>query len=240
MVSIIIPAHEEAKYIGVSLEKILNQKDVVYINKSTDSKTIAAETPDRILCEITVVVSKGKDKTEDIVGQYPKVNLIAGNFKGVSDARNIGARASSGDILLFLDADTLLNEGFIKRLDSLKNSTNIIGTSKLYPDIQSLKAKIFMFCNNIAHIISKTSMALIFCHREIYDKVKGFDENMPAGEDLKFIKLALNEHAKFKYFGDISAVTSMRRFETVGYLKITFEWIKGYFFKPPSYYDVVR
>jgi glycosyltransferase involved in cell wall biosynthesis len=237
MISIIIPAHEEEKYIGVSLEKILNQKDIVYIDKNTDLKAIST---DQTLCEIIVVVSKGKDKTEFIVSRYPKVNLIAGNFCGVSEARNIGAKLSRGDVLLFLDADTLLNDGFLKKLDSLKNKPNSIGTSKLYPDIQSLKPRIFMFCNNIAHIISKTSMALIFCHKEIYNKVKGFDEKMPAGEDLKFIKLALKNHAKFKYIGDISAITSMRRFETAGYLKITLEWTKGYFIKPPSYYDVVR
>jgi hypothetical protein len=30
-----------------------------------------------------------------------------------------------------------------------------------------------MFGNNIAHIISKTSMALIFCHRDVYKEAGG-------------------------------------------------------------------
>lgn len=237
MISIVIPAHEEEKYIGISIERILNQKDVIFISKGDNVKKFS---PEQAICEITVVVSKGEDKTEEAVSRYKKVNLIAGNFSGVSEARNIGAKSSRGDILLFLDADTLLNDGFIKTLDSLKNNINLIGTSKLLPDINTFKAVLFMFLNNITHIVSKTSMALIFCHRDIYYKVSGFDEKMPAGEDLKFIKIALKNNAKFKYLGNISAVTSMRRFETYGYCKVAIEWIMGYFFKPPNYYDVVR
>ncbi len=237
MVSIVIPAHEEEKYIGVSIKKILSQKGVIFIDKYTDPANLNIN---QVICEITVVVSKGEDKTEEVVGRYSKVRLIAGNFSGVSEARNIGARSSRGDVFLFLDADTLLNDGFIKKLDSFKNTVNLIGTSKLLPDIGTFKAKAFMYFNNIIHIVSKTSMALIFCHKDVYYKVGGFDERMPAGEDLKFIGIALKKHAKFKYIGNISAVTSMRRFETHGYLKIAIEWILGYFFKPPGHYDVVR
>jgi hypothetical protein len=64
---------------------------------------------------------------------------------------------------------------------------------------------------------------------------------MQAGEDLKFINLAVkNKFGSFKYLGDISAVTSMRRFEINGYLRTAIEWMGGYFFKPPEHYDVVR
>ncbi len=243
MVSIIIPAHEEEKYIGTSIEKLLGQKDVIFLKKdeNIDDFKNNPDNTGRVYCEITVVVTKGSDDTEGAVVKYPIVNLISGNFSGVSEARNIGAAISRGDVFLFLDADTLLNDGFIKRLDDFKNSFNFIGTSKLLPDLNTFKARIFMFGNNIAHIISRTSMALIFCHKDVYAKVGGFDENMQAGEDLKFINVALkNKFGKFKYIGDISAVTSMRRFETNGYLKTALEWMGGYFFKPPEHYEVVR
>ncbi len=244
MVSIIIPAHEEEKYIGASIERLLSQKGVVFIKKDEnpgDFKAVQAKA--KTLCELTIVVTHGKDDTEGAVSKYAGagVNLISGSFSGVSEARNIGASVSRGDVFLFLDADTLLNDGFIKRLDDFKDKRNFIGTSKLLPDINTAKARIFMFCNNIAHVISKTSMALIFCHSDVYKKIGGFDERMQVGEDLKFINIALkNKFGKFKYIGDISAVTSMRRFEINGYLKTIIEWIGGYFFKPPEYYDVVR
>ncbi len=244
MVSVIIPAHEEEKYIGASIERLLSQSGVVFIKKDenpADFRGIAAE--GKTLCELTVVVTRGADDTEGAVSKYAAsgVNLIADNFSGVSEARNIGASASRGDVFLFLDADTLLNDGFIKKLDDFKDVRHFIGTSKLLPDINTVKARIFMFGNNIAHIISKTSMALIFCHKDVYKKVGGFDERMQAGEDLKFINIALkNKFGKFKYLGGISAVTSMRRFEINGYFKTAMEWMGGYFFKPPEHYDVVR
>ena len=248
MVSIIIPAHEEEKYIGISIERLLSQSGTVFLKKDEKNglKLNGSDNLDnsgKVLCELTIVVTHGKDDTEGVVSKYKEagVNLVSGNFSGVSEARNIGASVSTGDVLLFLDADTLLNDGFIKRLDDFKNQTDFIGTSKLLPDINTLKARIFMFCNNIAHIITKTSMALIFCHRDVYKNVGGFDERMQAGEDLKFINLAVkNGFGSFKYLGDISAVTSMRRFEINGYFKTAMEWMGGYFFKPPEHYDVVR
>ncbi len=244
MVSVIIPAHEEEKYIGASIERLLSQSGIVFIKKDenpADFRGIAAE--GKTLCELTVVVTRGADDTEGAVSKYADagVNLIADNFSGVSEARNIGASVSRGNVFLFLDADTLLNDGFIKRLDDFKDKPDFIGTSKLLPDINTAKARIFMSGNNIAHIISKTSMALIFCHKDVYEKVGGFDEKMQAGEDLKFISIALkNKFGKFKYLGGISAVTSMRRFEINGYFKTAMEWMGGYFFKPPEHYDVVR
>ena len=250
MVSIIIPAHEEEKYIGTSIERLLSQNGqnghngVVFIKKDenpADFNRIAAK--GKTICELTVVVTHGGDDTEGAVSKYAAegVNLISDNFSGVSEARNIGASVSRGDVFLFLDADTLLNDGFIKRLDDFKDERYFIGTSRLLPDINTVKARIFMFGNNIAHIISKTSMALIFCHKDVYKKVGGFDEKMQAGEDLKFINIALkNKFGKFKYLGEISAVTSMRRFEINGYFRTAMEWMGGYFFKPPEHYDVVR
>ncbi|MDA8157964.1 MAG: glycosyltransferase, partial [Deltaproteobacteria bacterium] len=179
MVSVIIPAHEEEKYIGASIERLLSQSGVVFIKKDEnpdDFRGIAAE--GKTLCELTIVVTHGADDTEGAVSKYAAsgVNLIADNFSGVSEARNIGASVSRGDVFLFLDADTLLNDGFIKKLDDFKDERHFIGTSKLLPDINTVKARIFMFGNNIAHIISKTSMALIFCHKDVYKKVGGFDE----------------------------------------------------------------
>lgn len=238
MVSIIIPAHEEEKYIGLSIERLLSQSGVIFIGKDENPADFSDK--DKTICELTVVVTHGEDDTEGVVAKYPKINLISDNFSGVSEARNIGAGASRGDVFLFLDADTLLNDGFIKRLDDFKRKNNFIGTSRLLPDINTLKARIFMFCNNIAHIISRTSMALIFCHRDVYKEAGGFDERMPAGEDLKFINIALKNGARFKYLGGISAITSMRRFETNGYIRTAIEWMGGYFFKPPEHYDVVR
>ena len=138
MVSIIIPAHEEEKYIGISIERLLNQSGTVFLKKDEKSglKLNGSDNSDnagKVLCELTVVVTHGKDDTEGVVSKYKEagVNLVSGNFSGVSEARNIGASVSTGDVLLFLDADTLLNDGFIKRLDDFKNQADFIGTSKL-------------------------------------------------------------------------------------------------------------
>ena len=80
MISVVIPAYNEEKY----LEKTLNRL------------------PKNL--ELIVVCNGCTDKTAQIAKKYAKVISISD--KNVSKARNLGAKNSSGKILIFLDADT--------------------------------------------------------------------------------------------------------------------------------------
>jgi len=80
--SFVIPTYQEEKYIEKTLEA-LSMLD----------------------CEI-IVVDSGHDKTFNIARKYAD-KVLKLSQKGVSKARNFGAIKSSGDILIFLDADVI-------------------------------------------------------------------------------------------------------------------------------------
>lgn len=96
--SIIIPTYNEEKDIGATLDSLLglyyHDKEIIVVDDSTDT-------------------------TPRIVSAYAGrgVKLICPEVrKGRCEARNIGIRAASGDVLIILNADVLLPGDFLDRI----------------------------------------------------------------------------------------------------------------------------
>jgi hypothetical protein len=111
-VSIIIPNHNYALFVGKAIESCQNQTIKPY--------------------EIIVVDDLSTDNSIEVISKYP-VNLIRQNHNsGVAAARNAGAINSTGDYLIFLDADDELAPTFIEEtLKEMKDDTQVV-----YTDIQ--------------------------------------------------------------------------------------------------------
>ena len=101
-VSFVIAAYNEENNIG---EKITN--------------TLGLDYPaDRI--EVLVVSNGSTDRTEEVVRSWPdpRVRLVALPSPGKMQALNEGARAAIGDILVFTDADFLLDPHTLRLMTS--------------------------------------------------------------------------------------------------------------------------
>ncbi|MFD2515168.1 glycosyltransferase [Pontibacter locisalis] len=88
LVSVIIPCFNHGMYLHKAIESVLRQ---------TYPST-----------EIIVVDDGSMDNTKAVANQYPGVKYIYQQNQGLSAARNTGAKHSSGDFLVFLDADDWL------------------------------------------------------------------------------------------------------------------------------------
>ncbi len=85
MISVVIPAHNEEGYLGATLAALHRQ---TYCNY-----------------EIIVVANGCTDRTAQIArGRCHRLIVLPEKHLGLS--RNLGARVSQGELLLFLDADT--------------------------------------------------------------------------------------------------------------------------------------
>src|SRR5215467_11917990 len=94
MISVIIPAHNEERYLGATLEA-LQQQDYSWFE--------------------VVVVNGCTDATADVArGHCHRLIVLSQKSLGVS--RNLGARMAKGEILVFLDADTLLSPSALKTI----------------------------------------------------------------------------------------------------------------------------
>src|SRR6266566_3979715 len=80
--------------------------------------------------EIIVVDSSSNDESERVVAQYPEVISVRlrGQRNNMPQARNKGIVASSGDILAFIDDDSMVQPGWLEALvDSYRDE--IVGAA---------------------------------------------------------------------------------------------------------------
>jgi len=108
--SIIIPTLNEADYISRTLNSIV-------FNKFYEIKP-----------EIIVVDSGSTDNTADIARPFSdKLILLKATSSGKWEALNKGAESSCGEILLFLDADTVVPKDYDKEIENVFMNKNIVG-----------------------------------------------------------------------------------------------------------------
>lgn len=95
IVSVIIPAYNEEKYLGKCLDSLQNQTYPYF--------------------EIIVIDDGSKDKTKYIASKY-KVKLWSISHGGPGRAKNFGASKAIGEILVFLDADMFANRDYLQKI----------------------------------------------------------------------------------------------------------------------------
>ena len=209
--SIVIPAHNEESYIGVTLEH-----------------TAALAYPDD-LYEVIVVENGSSDRTLDVARRFERgnVRVISGPRSGVSAAKNFGIDRLSprSDWVVFLDADTLLKANFLTELDHMLRTSGkqlSVGTTKVLPVDGGRNARAWFAYYDLAHHLGKGSYAIQIAKRSLFPELR-FDEHLTMGEDLLLIKQALKSGAFF-FLKTRSVYTSTRRFDTVGYRTLFFQW----------------
>jgi cellulose synthase/poly-beta-1,6-N-acetylglucosamine synthase-like glycosyltransferase len=199
LVSIIIPAYNEERYIKDTLLHVQKQS---YKNK-----------------EITVVVDGGTDKTLDIAKRYANKVIKLKKRGGVSYARNRGAKIAKGKFLLFLDADTLLWDK-----NCIKNIMSKINTNRSYYGTCRMKAEklsCMPYCTLknilIKYTPLKASNGIIFIKKRIHNRIGGFNEKKDKEEIFEYFKKA-GKYGKFKFVNS-EVMPSMRRgcIKTIAY-----------------------
>lgn len=178
MVSIIIPCYNVADYISSTLESVINQIDTDW--------------------EIIAVDDGSTDNTLSILKKYAesekKIRIVSQSNKGVSAARNIGIKASNGDIIYFLDGDDYIDPSLTKKINRYGvNDFDVImfgfrlapidKYSKIYMPYESNNYLSEYLINNLTLHIS----SLAFNKRLIINNNIRFDENTYYSEDREFV-----------------------------------------------------
>ncbi len=201
MISIIIPAHNEGKYIKKCLDSI----------KGDDY-------------EVITVCDSCTDRTEKIAKKYGRVYNV--KYMNVSKARNYGAKKAKGDVLLFLDADCVVSKNLLKEVHRSVMNGYIGGVTKTYSIEDYYKSKLMWAIGNIGRYFFITASGMFFCRKDMFTS---YDEKKKVAEDT-FLILDLKKKGKLKYITNSFIKTSSRRFEKKGYLK-TILWMYSGFFR---------
>jgi len=215
--SVIIPALNEERYIRRCLESVFRQ------NRA-------------ILHEVIVADFNSTDRTREICREF-NVRIETGGTPAV--ARNFGASVATGNILLFLDADSVLPEGFLdKAIESFHQLNPAIISFFMAPVpwtfISGLVLKFYNYYSYLASLLRLPVFATCACCMMTttanHKAVNGFDPEMAVLEEYDYVR-RLKKLGKFRVIS-LMFYVSMRRYNRGCALKKAaimffyyFEWL---------------
>lgn len=136
--------------------------------------------------EVIVVDGGSTDRTVEIAA--PLAHRVIVSPRGRSRQMNAGADAASGEVLLFLHADTLLPEGFVDAIAKALADPGVVGGRfdvALSPTsaLLSLVAALMNARSRLSRIA--TGDQAIFVRSEVFARLGGFAD-IPLMEDIDF------------------------------------------------------
>jgi len=199
-ISIIIPAHNEEEYLPITLEALAKAK--------------AAYRDPRAI-EIIVVDNRSDDTTAHIAREHG-AKVVHEPQRSIAKARNAGAKAAQGKYLLFVDADTIIDDSSLNKIEKVVSTNTVIAGGCFVDYDDGWQAK--LIARGINYFVARPGRAwgtFFFCDRCAFKKVGGFDESMYAAEEINLSKRLRVEGKRqgksFYVIQEYLAITSGRR-----------------------------
>ena len=216
MLSFVIPAHNEEHWIATCINSILGAMQniaepfelIVVDDASTDSTSQIAE---QLFNDWRRTTDDQRLATNALIS----ARSLPVDLRKISAVRNAGARAATGDIFFFVDADTQANEPAIRAaLAALGAGAAGGGCAPEFDGPKPWWARIIIwFAVKIARRIRLVGGCFQFCTRDAYNAIGGFNENLRAGEDMAFCQ-AIKKIGRF-VVPEPAVVTSARKLSVV-------------------------
>jgi glycosyltransferase involved in cell wall biosynthesis len=160
--------------------------------------------------EVIVVNDASTDRTADIAREHG-AQVIDVEKRQIAAVRNAGARGAKGDVFIFVDADTLLPAETLRAALGELKSGAVGGGSDVKMDgdlplLGRMYMKVFML---IWRPLRYAAGCFVFCTREAFEAVGGFDEKFFASEEI-WISKALKQQGRFVVLRE-AVITSGRK-----------------------------
>jgi glycosyltransferase involved in cell wall biosynthesis len=172
MISFVIPAHNEERYIGATL-------------RSVAASAAATGEP----FEVVVVDDASTDRTAAIAAEHG-ARVISVNKRQIAATRNAGAWAARGDVLFFVDADTLANPAAVRAaLRAIRSGS--VGGGCVFRFDSPLPAwgwVLYPLSVVVGRWLKIVGGCFLFCTAEAFRQVGGFPEEMFAAEEIAFVR----------------------------------------------------
>jgi glycosyltransferase involved in cell wall biosynthesis len=210
------------------------------LNEESTLENLLAQFSDDVIrhFDVELIVSDGgsTDGTVDIAKK--RVHIVLDEVKDrkqtIGEGRNRGAFQSSGDVLLFFNADVRVSnmEQHLRAMLEALNTPEVVAATCpvfVYPEEETVLDRIYHRIHNL-HV--RLLNALRFgtgrgeCQvikRSAFFSVSGYDERLAAGEDFDLYR-RLARRGMIKYLGHSIVYESPRRYRRSGYLSVTLLW----------------
>ena len=212
MISVVIPAYNEEKYIGATLQSLIESMK---------------ECPEEV--EIIVVDNNSMDNTRKVALEYEGVKCFQYPVVGQVHAKNFGASIARGDILIFIDADCTVEGHLFKELSEKSKNPYFVGggINHIKFTRMSLGIMCFIFLVAVTMILNQITVCGLWVRKGVFDSIGGF-RNPYQFQDINFAKklkqYAKEHYKKFESLKECNLTWSTRKFDEWG----DWHWVKGY------------
>jgi len=167
VISFVVPAYNEERLLGATL----------------DSIGAAARACGEAF-EIVVADDGSTDGTADVARRHG-AQVVAVAHRQIAATRNSGARAARGEVLVFVDADTRIDEAVLRAALAALRSGAVGGGAGIRFD-----GRVPLYARSFAVLLLAFSRAarlasgcFVFCTREAFATAGGFDEALFGAEE---------------------------------------------------------
>ena len=196
MISFIVPAYNEERLLGATLEAL-----------HTAARAVGE------IYELIVVDDASTDRTA-LVAQSHDALLVSVAHRQIAATRNSGASAARGEMFIFVDADTIVNEAVVRSAVLAMRDGAVGGGAAIQFD-----GNVPLYARLLLPVLVRSFRAarlaagcFLFCTRSAFVAVGGFDEAFYGAEEL-VISRALKRHGKFVVLPR-AVITSGRKLRT--------------------------
>jgi len=196
MISFIVPAYNEERLLGATLDAL------------HAAGRAAGES-----YELIVVDDASTDRTAVIAQRHGAI-LVSVAHRQIAATRNSGARKASGELFIFVDADTIVSEAVVRSaVEALRGGVVGGGAAVEFDGTVPLYARLLMPV--LVWLFRAARVAagcFLFCTRSAFAAVGGFDESFYGAEELVMSR-ALKRHGNFVVLRE-AVTTSGRKLRT--------------------------
>lgn len=221
-ISVIVPALNEEKLIGKTLD------------------CFPRDLRERLDLELIVSDGGSRDRTVELARELADVVVEhrEPRRQTIAEGRNRGADAATGDLLVFINADTVPRDPSMFLLGLRDAAALMAGNSdvvafacpvQVAPQERRMSDRLFHpFFNRYVRLLNALGVGMgrgecQVVHRSAFWRVGGYADAMAAGEDFDLYK-RLARHGRIVHRDDLYVYESPRRFRRYGYLRVLFQW----------------
>lgn len=180
MISFIVPAFNEERCLPATIDSLH-----------------AAGSATGEMYEVIVADDASTDRTA-LVARSMGALLVTASNRQIAATRNSGARKAKGEFLIFVDADTLVNETVVRcAVQAMRDGAVGGGAAVQFDEPVPPYAQLLL--KAVVWVFRASGLAagcFLFCTRSAFSAVGGFDETLYGAEEVAMSR-ALKRRGKF-------------------------------------------
>jgi glycosyltransferase involved in cell wall biosynthesis len=204
--SLVIPARNEAEY----LPRLLDTVDVARSNYRLGPEAV----------EVIVADNVSTDRTAEIALNR-RTRVVQVEKRLIAAVRNAGVGTARGEVLAFLDADSQMHPDTFNAIEQCLDTGRVVGgATGVHMERMSLGIGLTYALFVPFVWITRMDTGVVFCRREDFKAVGGYNESLSFAEDVRFLmdlrRVGRSRGQRLHRLRSVKAIASTRKFDQFG------------------------